>query len=151
MTMRFPAEFDSASEAETRAAGRALAAELETGDVVALTGGLGAGKTVFVRGIAEGLGADPEAVASPTFALLHEYDCARAGGLVHLDLYRVADDERELAELGLPDLLDGKIGAVEWPGPTAARVLRFRYRVALEAADASRRRIRIESAGREGR
>jgi len=75
----------------------------------------------------------------------------RAGGLVHLDLYRVADDERELAELGLPDLLDGKIGAVEWPGPTAARVLRFRYRVALEAADASRRRIRIESAGREGR
>lgn len=148
MTMRFPAEFDSASEADTRAAGRALAAELETGDVVALTGGLGSGKTVFVRGIAEGLGADPGAVASPTFALLHEYDCAHSGGLVHLDLYRVADDERELAELGLPDLLDGKIGAVEWPGPTAERILRFRFRVALEAADSSRRRIRIESAGR---
>lgn len=149
--MRFPMQFESESEADTRAAGRALAAELRTGDVVALSGPLGSGKTVFVRGLAEGLGADPDAVASPTFALLHEYDCARAGGLVHLDLYRVADDERELAELGLPDLLDGKIGAVEWPGASAARLLRFRYRVALETADLSRRRIRIEEAGVQAR
>jgi tRNA threonylcarbamoyl adenosine modification protein YjeE len=149
MAMRFPAEFESSSEEETRAAGRALAAELRTGDVVSLTGGLGTGKTVFVRGLAEGLGADPDAVASPTFALLHEYDCARAGGL--LDLYRVPDDERELAEIGLPDLLDGKIGAVEWPGASASRVLRFRYRVALETADPSRRRIRIDAVGGDAR
>jgi tRNA threonylcarbamoyl adenosine modification protein YjeE len=151
MAMRFPAEFESSSEEETRAAGRALAAELRTGDVVSLTGGLGTGKTVFVRGLAEGLGADPDAVASPTFALLHEYDCARAGGLVHLDLYRVPDDERELAEIGLPDLLDGKIGAVEWPGASASRVLRFRYRVALETADPSRRRIRIDAVDGDAR
>jgi tRNA A37 threonylcarbamoyladenosine biosynthesis protein TsaE len=97
------------------------------------------------------LGADPDSVASPTFALLHEYDCAHAGGLVHLDLYRVADDDRELAEIGLPDLLDGKIGAVEWPGASARRLLRFRYRVALEAADPSRRRIRIDAVERGGR
>jgi tRNA threonylcarbamoyladenosine biosynthesis protein TsaE len=142
--MRFPAEIESASEEETRAAGRALGAILHAGDVVALSGSLGSGKTVFVRGIAEGLGGDPEDVTSPTFALLHEYDCARAGTLVHLDLYRVADEERELVELGLPDLLEGKVAAVEWPGATAARLLRFRYRVALDAAEPARRRIRID-------
>lgn len=145
--MRFPAEFDSSSESETRAVGRALAFELGPGDVVALTGGLGAGKTVFVRGLAEGLGADPDAVASPTFALLHEYPCAGAGGLVHVDLYRLPDDERELADLGLPDLLEGKVGAVEWPNGSAARLLRFRYRVALDRGDPARRRIRIEWTG----
>jgi len=147
--IRFPAEFDSASESQTRAVGRALAAELGPGDVVALSGGLGAGKTVFVRGLAEGLGGDPDAVASPTFALLHEYPCARAGGLVHVDLYRLGDDERELAELGLPDLLEGKVGAVEWPNGSASRLLRFRYRVAFDRGDPTRR-IRIERTG-EGR
>lgn len=97
-----------------------------------------------MRGLAEGLGGDPDAVASPTFALLHEYPCARAGGLVHLDLYRLDDDAHELAQLGLPDLLEGKVGAVEWPNGSAARLLRFRYRVALERREPSARRIRIE-------
>ena len=73
--MIFPAIFVTSAEEETRAAGRALGAELRPGDVVGLTGVLGVGKTVFVRGIAEGLGGDPDGVASPTFALLHEYDC----------------------------------------------------------------------------
>jgi len=100
---------------------------------------------VFVRGIAEGLGGDPDGVASPTFALLHEYDCP-AAGLVHLDLYRLPDDERELRELGLPELLAGKVAAVEWPGRSAARVLRIGFRVSLEAEDASRRRILVERA-----
>jgi len=143
--MIFPATFVTSAEEETRAAGRALGAELRPGDVVALTGVLGVGKTVFVRGIAEGLGGDPDEVASPTFALLHEYDCP-AAGLVHIDLYRLPDEERELRELGLPELLAGKVAAVEWPGRSAARVLRIGFRVSLEAEDASRRRILVERA-----
>ncbi len=141
--MRFPARFESSGEEDTRAVARDLAAELSAGDVVALAGPLGSGKTVFVRGLAEGLGGKPRTVASPTFAILHEYDCARAG-LVHLDLYRVADDEKELREIGLPDLLAGKIAAVEWPNRSASRLLRFRYRVWIEGPADSRRTIRIE-------
>jgi tRNA threonylcarbamoyl adenosine modification protein YjeE len=146
----FPASYTTSGENETRAVGRALGQDLRPGDVVALSGVLGAGKTVFVRGIAEGLGGDPDGVASPTFALLHEYDCPTAG-LVHLDLYRLPDDERELRELGLPDLLSGKVAAVEWPNRSAARVLRIRYRVSLEAEDASRRRILVERSDPDAR
>lgn len=143
--MMFPARFDSSGEAETRAVGKALASELRPGDVVALSGPLGAGKTVFVRGLAEGLGGDPDDVASPTFALLHEYDCSSAA-LVHLDLYRLPDDEKELRELGLPDLLEGKVAAVEWPNQSVGRVLRIGYRVSLMAGEASHRYIQVERA-----
>jgi tRNA threonylcarbamoyl adenosine modification protein YjeE len=141
--VHFPARFESAGEEETRAVARGFAEELRTGDVVALSGPLGIGKTVFVRGLAEGLGGEPRSVASPTFAILHEYDCPRAG-LVHLDLYRIPDDEKELREIGLPDLLDGKIAAVEWPNRSAARLLRFRYRVSIEGPAAAARTIRID-------
>lgn len=71
---------------QTIAAGRELSARLAAGAVVALCGDLGAGKTHFVRGMAEGWGA-AESAASPTFALLHEYDSPR-GPIRHLDLYR---------------------------------------------------------------
>ncbi|HET9795449.1 MAG TPA: tRNA (adenosine(37)-N6)-threonylcarbamoyltransferase complex ATPase subunit type 1 TsaE [Thermoanaerobaculia bacterium] len=141
--MHFPARFESGGEEETRAVARDLAAELRAGDVVALSGPLGSGKTVFVRGLAEGLGGEARAVASPTFAILHEYDCARAA-FVHLDLYRIADEEKELREIGLPDVLAGKIAAVEWPNRSAARLLRFRYRVSIEGPAAARRTIRID-------
>jgi tRNA threonylcarbamoyladenosine biosynthesis protein TsaE len=100
------------SEAETTALGRALAARLRSGDVVLLTGPLGAGKTAFVRGLAEGLGAFPDDVASPTFALVHEY----AGTLVmlrHVDLYRLTPAEAD--DLGLEEMSAGAVMAVEWP------------------------------------
>jgi tRNA threonylcarbamoyl adenosine modification protein YjeE len=144
--VQFPARFESAGEEDTRAVARGLAGELRAGDVVALSGPLGSGKTVFVRGLAEGLGGEPKAVVSPTFAILHEYDCAPAG-LVHLDLYRVADDEKELREIGLPDVLAGKIAAVEWPNRSAARLLHFRFRVSIEGPAAARRTIRIDREG----
>jgi len=142
--VRFPAEFESGNEAETRAIARALAPDLRPGDVVALSGSLGSGKTAFVRGLAEGLGGEPRAVASPTFAILHEYDCGRAAGFVHLDLYRIPDEEKELREIGLPDVLEGKIAAVEWPNRSAGRLLRFRYRVSIEGPAGARRAIRID-------
>ena len=104
-------------EAETEASRRGLSAALGQNDVVYLEGELGAGKTAFARGLARGLGAPAREVASPTFALVHEYAGDR-GEIVlrHLDLYRLADDPRELEVLGLPDSLAGRPVCVEWPG-----------------------------------
>ena len=76
------------SEQDTQALGRELAATLTTGEVLLLAGDLGVGKTTFVRGLAEGLGIDPEAVSSPTFTLVHEYRGGRLT-LYHADLYRL--------------------------------------------------------------
>ncbi len=80
------------SEAETEAAGREFAATLAAGAIVLLTGDLGAGKTAFVRGMAEGLGADPHDVTSPTFTLVQEYRSGRLP-LFHVDLYRLKSIE----------------------------------------------------------
>ncbi|HWZ86823.1 MAG TPA: tRNA (adenosine(37)-N6)-threonylcarbamoyltransferase complex ATPase subunit type 1 TsaE [Thermoanaerobaculia bacterium] len=104
------------SAAETEALGERLAASLSEKDVVYLEGDLGAGKTAFARGLARGLGAAEREVASPTFALLHEYAGAD-GGIVlrHLDLYRLSDSARELEVLGLPDSVSGAPVCVEWP------------------------------------
>ncbi len=101
----------TSSEEETSEAGRALAGELRIGDVVLVEGPLGAGKTAFVRGMAEGLKADPRDVSSPTFTILQQY--AGVPMLYHADLYRLRVDE--VADLGLEETgLDG-ILAVEWP------------------------------------
>ena len=102
----------SASEADTRDIARGLAAELTPGTVILLSGDLGAGKTAFVKGLAEGLGLDPDEVTSPTFTLVHEYRGGRLP-LVHVDLYRL--DRAELDEIGLDDdLAVAGIVAIEW-------------------------------------
>ena len=102
----------TASADETLALGRRLAARLEPGDVVALQGDLGAGKTHLAKGIAAGLGIDPDAVTSPTFTIVQEHG---DGVLLHLDLYRIESDG-DLARLGLGELLDGDaVALVEWP------------------------------------
>jgi tRNA threonylcarbamoyladenosine biosynthesis protein TsaE len=100
------------SESETAAAGRTLASRLSSGSVVLLFGDLGAGKTAFVRGLAEGLGVQPEEVSSPTFTLIQEY---RGGRLVlyHVDLYRLSDP-REIDDLGLDEIADDGVLAIEW-------------------------------------
>ena len=101
------------SEQETEALARELAGTLQAGDVVLLSGDLGAGKTTFVRGLAEGLGIDPEDVSSPTFTLLHEYRGGRLT-LYHADLYRL--DQAATDDLGLEEtgVRDGVL-AIEWP------------------------------------
>ncbi len=100
------------SESETRLLGESIAAGLAPGDVVILIGELGLGKTVLARGIARGLGVDPEEVHSPTFTLVNQYR-----GRVpvhHVDLYRI-DRESDLDELGLEEILGGEgIAVVEW-------------------------------------
>ncbi|MEQ9105706.1 MAG: tRNA (adenosine(37)-N6)-threonylcarbamoyltransferase complex ATPase subunit type 1 TsaE [Rhodothermales bacterium] len=102
---------DSASD--TRALGAAFAVLLEPGDVVALEGDLGAGKTQFVAGVVEGLGGDAGDVSSPTFTIAHEYE-ARIP-VYHIDLYRL-EDEADARRAGLEDYFLGDgICLVEWP------------------------------------
>jgi tRNA threonylcarbamoyladenosine biosynthesis protein TsaE len=101
------------SEAETAAVAREIATALQAGDVLLLSGNLGAGKTAFVRGLAEGLGVDPEEVSSPTFTLIHEYRGGRLA-LYHADLYRLeraATEDLGLEEFGVTD----GVLAIEWP------------------------------------
>jgi tRNA threonylcarbamoyladenosine biosynthesis protein TsaE len=104
--------FESTTEAETEAIGEALGNTLTAGAVVLLFGDLGAGKTAFVRGVARGVGADPDEVSSPTFTIVQEYS-GRSATLYHVDLYRL--DTAEIDDLGLDDLVssDG-IVAIEW-------------------------------------
>jgi len=92
------------SEAETASVASALAATLVAGDVILLSGNLGAGKTAFVRGLAEGLGIDAEDVSSPTFTLVHEYRGGRLT-LYHVDLYRL--EKAATDDLGLEELHRG--------------------------------------------
>jgi tRNA threonylcarbamoyladenosine biosynthesis protein TsaE len=104
--------FTSNSEAETRAVAARLSSELQPGAVLLLSGDLGTGKTAFVRGLAEGLGIDPDEVTSPTFTLVHEYRGGRLP-LIHVDLYRL--DRADLDEIGLDeDLAATGVVAVEW-------------------------------------
>ena len=132
------------SEAETETLGAELAARLAPGDVVYLTGDLGAGKTAFARGLARGLGAPAREVASPTFALLNEY-AGPDGDIVlrHLDLYRLADDPRELEALGLPDALRGAPVCVEWPKTAIRGALPPTIEISITARPDESREIRI--------
>jgi len=116
----------SHSEEDTAAVGREMAQNLAADAVVLLSGDLGAGKTAFVRGLAEGLGVDPGEVSSPTFTLIQEYRGGRLT-LFHIDLYRLTP--KEVDDLGLDDLTwGGGVVAVEWPDrwhrapPDAVRV-----------------------------
>ena len=95
------------SESETEELGAALGAALHGGEVVLLSGELGSGKTVFVRGLARGVGADPDEVASPTFVLLTSYPGRLT--LHHADLYRL-ETVGEADELGLEELPPGDVG-----------------------------------------
>jgi tRNA threonylcarbamoyladenosine biosynthesis protein TsaE len=129
------------SEAETVEVARAFAARLEPGDVLLIDGPLGAGKTAFVRGLALGLGAPGDAVTSPTFTLLQEYDGGRLR-LHHADLYRLTPVEA--ADLGLAETGETGVLAVEWPDrwvdvPGGA------VRVRMERLAGDERRIDIDT------
>jgi tRNA threonylcarbamoyladenosine biosynthesis protein TsaE len=104
------------TEEETSAAGREIARALPENAVVHLVGDLGSGKTFLVRAIAAELGADPREVASPTFAIVHEYPLAVGRPIIHIDGYRLSGNRREWLEIGIPELLGGPgIKLIEWP------------------------------------
>ncbi len=113
----------SSSPDETRILGAALAPVLLPGDVISLSGDLGAGKTVFVQGLARALGVET-AVTSPTFTLIHEYRGRYP--IVHLDIYRL-DSYQEVLDLGYEELLNpDAVLVVEW-GDAVAPLLPRRY------------------------
>ena len=132
------------SEGETAFAGRQLAAALTPGSVIRLFGDLGAGKTVFVRGLAEGLGVRPDEVSSPTFTLVQEYRSGRLP-LFHVDLYRV-NDPREVDDLGLDEIAAAGVLAVEW-GEKLTNAPSDAIRVTIAHAGESERQVTIENAG----
>ncbi len=105
-------EFITKTVAQTEALGKALAARLSPGAIVAFYGDLGAGKTAFTRGLAQGLGIR-EMVTSPTYTIVNEYESGRLP-LFHFDMYRLSSAE-ELFDIGWEDYLSrGGICAVEW-------------------------------------
>ena len=134
----------SGSAKETERAGAELAATLRPGDVVLVSGDLGAGKTTFVRGALRALGVSGP-VTSPTFVVGHAYD-GTGGPLAHLDLYRLAGMGDEDPGLLDPFFVPGTIAFVEWPEQAAGAWPdeRVAARVKLAHAGGDERTIEVE-------
>ena len=130
-----------ASEAETQTLGAAIASECGPGRVIGLTGGLGAGKTRLCRAIAEAMGVDPGAIASPTFVLVHEYDGRLP--VYHFDAYRLAGAD-DFDALG-PDEYFGAGGVclVEWADRVVDRLPADAWLVAIEPTGPDSRSVVI--------
>lgn len=127
----------SRSPEETRRLGRELGATLRAGDVVLLEGELGAGKTTFVKGLAEACGVTV-GVRSPTFALMHRY--RGRPDVVHVDLYRERN-AAALDDLALDEVGEAAVIVVEWPKELAASRWPSALRVRFEHVDETTRRI----------
>lgn len=141
------AELRLASPQATLRLGRKLGALLRPGDFVSLIGGLGAGKTRLVRGVAEGAGAEP--ATSPTFALVHVYRGGRVP-LQHLDLYRLGG-AADLFPLGFDDLLAEPAATLcEWPERAQAALPADRLEIALAIAGPRSRTARLSGTGPRG-
>ena len=128
------------SPEELEAVGQRFGEMLDAPAVVLLEGELGAGKTLFVRGMAAGLGADPNEVSSPTFSLVNRYEGGRLT-LIHLDLYRLesATPESTARLVGLDDLVnEDVVVAIEWPDRLSGLVLGspINVSIAYDGADA---------------
>ena len=131
----------SRSEHETAGIAAALARRLPGGTVVLLYGGLGAGKTAFVRGFVQGIGIAPDEVTSPTFTVIQEYG---GGRVYHVDLYRLGSDEVD--DLGLEELPEGgALVCIEWADRLPRAVAGA---VSVQIADRGddRRKLTIEGA-----
>jgi len=108
--------FHCTTEEQSEQAGRTIARTLAPDAVVHLIGDLGAGKTFLSRAIAAELGADPRDVASPSFAIVHEYPRDGVPPILHIDGYRLSDNRREWMEIGIPEMLSGPgVKLIEWP------------------------------------
>ena len=138
--------------------GEALGTLLSSGDVVALVGELGAGKTVLVRGIAAGFGCDRSEIHSPSFTLANEYACRQEKGskavgiekqrLAHLDLYRIRSEE-ELPGIGWDAYMDSRhVVVVEWADRAPTWLPHDHLQVALAVLGPDRRRLRVQPTGR---
>ena len=136
-------EFITSSEEETENIGKTLAMSLSKGDSVLLRGNLGAGKTVFSRGFARGLGIT-EPVSSPSYTIVQEYELPDGGRLYHLDLYRISGVNAALA-FGVDEFLDDPqgISLIEWPDRIDGILPENAICVEIEHLSDSERRLTI--------
>jgi tRNA threonylcarbamoyladenosine biosynthesis protein TsaE len=132
----------SESPAQTEQIAAELAARLRPGDVVLVSGELGAGKTTFVRGAARALGVTG-AVTSPTYTIGQVYAGGDGREIAHLDLYRLDSLENEDPALMDDYLTPERIGFVEWPGAGEAKIDRVAARVRIDHAGGDRRVIHV--------
>ncbi|MGC2854568.1 tRNA (adenosine(37)-N6)-threonylcarbamoyltransferase complex ATPase subunit type 1 TsaE [Novispirillum sp. DQ9] len=138
---------DLPDEAATARLGAALAAVLAPGDVVALDGDLGAGKTALVRALVRAATGQPdEEVPSPTFTLVQTYDGANGATYWHFDLYRLESPD-DAVELDIDEAFSGGIALVEWPDRLGGWLPRRALRIALTIPDGTTRRRAALSGG----
>jgi tRNA threonylcarbamoyladenosine biosynthesis protein TsaE len=143
-----PGEWTTAGPSETFELGRRLGARLAGGEILLLSGPLGAGKTVFVKGLAAALGLDPDEVSSPSFTLVNRHDEGRLV-LYHLDLYRLDEGPTAAHAVDLDELLSDETAVIviEW----AERMARYplpsgAWRLTIEGDGADPRRVRLAPA-----
>ena len=137
--------FVSTSEAETASFGQRLARALSPGDVVALQGQLGAGKTRLVQAIAAELGCGQAFVVSPTFTLIHEYDGRLP--VYHVDAYRLKDSD-EFLDMGGGELIQGEgVCLIEWADRIGDLLPRDHLRVEMEVTGAETRVFQCRASG----
>ena len=139
-------EFFSRSPEQTRRIGMRLGGELKTGDVICLQGQLGAGKTTFVQGLAQGWGSS-DAVTSPTFILVNEYRRANGDLIFHLDSYRL-DSVPEAEELDLDSMLAEGVLIIEWPEKIDELIPRDRLWINLDHVQEEQRQMRFNAHGK---
>ena len=139
-------KFLSRSAAETKKIGEKIGRSLRAGDVVALSGELGAGKTTLVKGIAKGLGVPAtEEISSPTFVLIHEYQGREK--IYHLDWYRLEKVEGEDRFLVEECFADNAVTLVEWPERAKNLLPRKHLEVRLKHVSEKERRLEVEKRG----
>ncbi len=135
--------FSTQSQTETEELGKRFAKALVPGDVVAMYGELGAGKTAFTRGVIRGTGLETQ-VSSPTFSIVNEYRTP-AGLIAHFDMYRILSEE-ELYGTGFYDYLDGKsIVVMEWSENVPFAVDEDAIRLTIRKGNGESREIEIDS------
>ena len=135
--------FSSESPEDTLEIARALGAALRPGDVVALIGDLGAGKTLFCKGVGEALGIPPDRITSPTFTIVTEH--AGPVPLTHIDVYRLSG-AREADEIGMRELLSGDgVCLVEWAEKIAERLPTDCIQVTFTISGDERREIAVDA------
>lgn len=134
--------FTTTSEKQTIEQGAAFAKRLKPGDVVCLDGPLGAGKTHFVKGIAKGLGLNPNHINSPTYTLINEYETSTMP-LYHFDCYRL-EEPQEALEIGAEEYFYGEgVSVIEWPDKIASFIPGHAIQITIKIEGPEKRKFVI--------
>lgn len=136
-------QFTTNSAQETFELSYRIGEAIDKPSVFLLQGDLGAGKTVFAKGLAAGLEIDPHEVTSPTFTIVNQHDGRMR--IYHLDLYRIERGADEIRELGLDEMLDDRdaVVVIEWPERLGAFVINGAYRVKISDLGGESRSISV--------